>query len=542
MWNRTLPTLCCVALFSAANLLNAQNAQDLTVVSAAGSQAVVAPGSLATVYGQFSADASVGTLTPLGLFPTQLSGMGLDFNGVSAQLLYVGPGQINFLVPANAPFGPTKLNVMAAGSPLATSATVQPVAPAIFTAIRNGREVGAVLNAVTFASDPFPLRTSELPGCDNRTRVALYATGLGLSTQRAKARDVQVLLTDATATTYSAEVDAAVAAPGFSGLDQVNFTLPAGLHPGTVLIRLVVNGVTSNETQFDVANSSLSVSGACVGNVVIARATSPSAAPYQGTVSLAFPAMDGGVTVNLLADDGITVPATVTIPGGQTSATFPVSAAAGRMVRVAAVLNGESKFGTFDPNGAACVNGLSLSSEGIVAGNNLRGTVMLTDPATSDTTVNLMSNSSLVSVGQSVTVPAGRTSAPFDVTTAATVMPTRATLIAAGGCGGTVTGLNLVLMPCVSGVSLSTASVAGGGKITGTVKLTAPALAGGVMVNLSTNSQSVSSDTSVQIPEGQTSGTFTVNASAVSQRNLAAITATVANCGSVSTTLTLMQM
>src|SRR5947209_2500874 len=107
MWKGTFPALCCVTMFSAANLLTAQ---DVVVVSAAGSESTIAPGSLASVYGQFTANPTVGTLSPLGLFPTQLSGMALDFNGVSAQLLYVGPNQINFLVPANVSFGPSKLN------------------------------------------------------------------------------------------------------------------------------------------------------------------------------------------------------------------------------------------------------------------------------------------------------------------------------------------------------------------------------------------------------------------------------------------------
>jgi hypothetical protein len=295
--------------------------------------------------------------------------------------------------------------------------------------------------------------------------------------------------------------------------------------------------------QFDVAGTG-TPNGACLGAVTISRAPSSSAAALQGTVSLAWPAMAGGVTVNLLADDGVTVPGTVNIPGGQTSATFPVAAAAGRMVRVAAVLNGESKFGNFDSGGAACVNGVSLSSEGIVAGNSLRGAVMLTDPApTGGATVNLIANSPLVSVTPTVTVPAGQMSAPFDITTAAAITPSRASLTAAGSCGGTTSGLNLVLMSCVSGVSLSTASIAGSGKITGTVKLNAPALAGGVMVNVSTNSPSVQSDsTSIVIGEGQSTGTFTLNASAVSARTQAAVTASVANCGSVGTALTLLPM
>jgi uncharacterized protein (TIGR03437 family) len=514
------------------------------VISAAGSQGVVAPGALATVYGQFAVQPAIGILNTLGLFPTQLGGIALSFNGVPAQLMFVGPEQINFIVPMQAGFGHTPLDVTASGAPVRVFATVQPVAPAIFTTIRNGREIGAILNAVTFSSDPFNAQTPEIPGCDNRTRLAVYATGLGLATQRARARDVIVELEDSTGTTFSAEVAAAVPAPGFTGLDQVNFTLPSDIHAGTVRIRIVVNGVPSNQVQFDVASTAIATDSACLGNVTISRASAASGAPLQGTVSLAYPAMTA-VSVNLLADDGITVPATVTIPAGQISAAFPISAtsaAMARTLRVAGVLNGGSRYGTFD-TGPACVNGISLSSDGIVAGNSLKGSVMLTDPAPAGgVAVDLVSNFSLVTVSPAVTVAAGQMSTPFDVTTAAAVNPAQAFLTATGSCGGTSALLNLVLTPCVSGVSLSSSALSGSGKLTGTVKLNAPALSGGILVNLSTSDPSIQADATIRVAEGQTTATFSVNANAVSARTLATVTASVGTCGSASATVTLTPM
>ena len=109
MFNRTLSGFCCVTLFAAANLLYAQD--DMTVVSAAGAQSVVAPGALATVYGQFGAQPTIGQLNTLGQFPTQLAGFALTFNGVPAQMLFIGPDQINFIVPTATPNGPATLTV-----------------------------------------------------------------------------------------------------------------------------------------------------------------------------------------------------------------------------------------------------------------------------------------------------------------------------------------------------------------------------------------------------------------------------------------------
>ncbi|HJZ97905.1 MAG TPA: hypothetical protein VKE70_15450 [Candidatus Solibacter sp.] len=544
MSNRTITRTCCLTMFAAANLLYAQD--KLIVVSAAGSQSVVAPGALATVYGQFAVEPAIGILNTLGLFPTELAGMAVDFNGEPAQLLFVGPEQINFIVPSDAGFGAAALSVNTSSAAMKTTATIQPVAPSIFTTIRNGRELGAILNAVTFQADPFPLETSEIPGCDNRTRLAVYATGLGLATKRAKARDVSVELIDASGTTYQAEVATALPAPGYTGLDQVNFTVPASLHPGTVLMRLIVNGVPSNQVQFDVTGPALSANAAsatttCLGNIVIARSAAQSATPFEATVSLTNPAA-ADVAVNLLTDDGVTIPSTVTVPAGQVSAKVPVAVNnSSSPFRVIAVLNGASRLASFEP-GQACVRGISLSSGGIVAGNNLKGAVMLTDPApSSGMTVNLVSNNSLVGLAPAVTVSSGQMSMQFDITTAMAVSPAKAILTAAGSCGGTSTPLNLVLSACISSVSLSSSSVTGSGKITGTVKLNAPSLAGGTVVNITTSDPSLQSDVAtLRVPEGETTATFSINASAVSARTLATVTASVGTCGTASAAVTLM--
>lgn len=68
----------------------------LRAVSAASGTAIVAPGSLATLFGPTPATGSVSATPP---WPTRLGGLSLDVEGRLARLLYVSPTQINFQVP-----------------------------------------------------------------------------------------------------------------------------------------------------------------------------------------------------------------------------------------------------------------------------------------------------------------------------------------------------------------------------------------------------------------------------------------------------------
>jgi hypothetical protein len=68
------------------------------VVNGASSLGLVAPGSLATVYGSNLADGSY-PAAPEPRFPATLGGVAVTVNGVRAPLIYMSPSQINFQVP-----------------------------------------------------------------------------------------------------------------------------------------------------------------------------------------------------------------------------------------------------------------------------------------------------------------------------------------------------------------------------------------------------------------------------------------------------------
>ena len=148
-------------------------------------------------------------------------------------------------------------------------------------------------------------------------------------------------------------------------------------------------------------------------------------------------------------------------------------------------------------------DGVSLETEGVVVGMGARGAVTLTDPAPAGgMPVDLVTDSSLVQVPRSVMVPAGRVSATFDLSTAATTNPAKAGIIASGSCGGSSTVLSLVSTPCISAVTLSAPSLTGAGILAATVKLNAPALAGGVLVNLTSSDPAARVDGQVRVLEG----------------------------------------
>src|SRR5258708_6934788 len=96
------PWLASVALIAAAS---AQTAP-FTVVSAASYQAVVAPNSLASIFGAGVATTTASAqLDANGQLPTVLGGTTVEVNGEAAALIYVAPSQINFVMPADTVLG-----------------------------------------------------------------------------------------------------------------------------------------------------------------------------------------------------------------------------------------------------------------------------------------------------------------------------------------------------------------------------------------------------------------------------------------------------
>jgi hypothetical protein len=154
---------------------------------------------------------------------------------------------------------------------------------------------------------------------------------------------------------------------------------------------------------------------------------------------------------------------------------------------------------------------VTISPGSIAPGGSAQGTVTLS--ATTGATVTLTSsNTAVATVPGSVAVAAGQSSATFTVTGVAAGSST--ITAAASGSQGTATITVAQGAAQVLGLTLSASSVVGGNPVTGSLVISSPAPAGGMVVTLS-SSDPVTVPANVTIPAGQTTATFTVNTRAV---------------------------
>lgn len=218
------------------------------VVSAADYVAPVAPGSIASAFGNFLLSSGVGaTQSPL---PTDISGLSLQFGGGRlAPLFFVSGGQVNFQVPwelsgqSQSTLTATLNNVSGAAQTMALA----PFAPAIFSMNAQGSGQGAILDT------SYRLVDSSNPTTANAF-VLIYCTGLGAVTNQPATGSPgpsNPLAWSSTPTVTIGGVPAAVSfsglAPGYVGLYQVNTQVPAGLAPNSAVpVIISIGGVTSN--------------------------------------------------------------------------------------------------------------------------------------------------------------------------------------------------------------------------------------------------------------------------------------------------------
>jgi hypothetical protein len=168
------------------------------------------------------------------------------------------------------------------------------------------------------------------------------------------------------------------------------------------------------------------------------------------------------------------------------------------------------------------LSSLTLNPTNVIGGpQSSTGTVTLSGPAPAGGAQVALSssNTTTANVPSSVTVAAGATSASFTVSTRTVASSTTVTIFAAYN--GATRSASLTVTPAppppptVSSLTLNPANVFGGQSSTGTVTLTGPAPAGGAQVLLSSSNGAATVPSSVIVPAGATSATFTVNTSFV---------------------------
>jgi len=209
-----------------------------SIVNAADSQGGLAPNTIVTIYGTglaFTTRTISADDIKEGTLPTVLPGTGVrvSVGGVLANIYYVSPGQINFLVPALLTAGSSYVQVFLDGragpqAPL----QVGPVSPALFQ-LDAQNAVATRVDGTVFTADN-PAHPGDI--------VILYATGMGQTVPPAVYSTVAPaaavlkdmvdfrLILDGTPVDPSL-VFYAGAAPGFAGLYQINCQLPDSAGP-----------------------------------------------------------------------------------------------------------------------------------------------------------------------------------------------------------------------------------------------------------------------------------------------------------------------
>jgi uncharacterized protein (TIGR03437 family) len=235
-------------------------ADTVRVVSAASGASALAPGAIASVFGENLAGSLERSRTQPP--PQSLGGVSVavkDSAGVSrlAGVYFVSASQINFVMPADMTPGTASVTIQNSGSlPIVTSAEVHTVAPTLFTADASGKGVAAATAIEIVAGRQVPLPVflcsgstcSPVPiqlGVDTPIYLSLYGTGIR---NRSSLGDVSCTIGG-----IAVPVLDAGAQPEFAGLDQVNVALTLSLRSiGETDVIVTVDGQPSNSVRINV--------------------------------------------------------------------------------------------------------------------------------------------------------------------------------------------------------------------------------------------------------------------------------------------------
>jgi uncharacterized protein (TIGR03437 family) len=228
-------------------------------VSAASLMPNLAPDSLATALGDNLAPR---TETGIAPYPTSLGGISLtvmDSTGTArvAQLLYVSPNQINYLVPAGTATGTATMNLVdGAGNVQSSTSQIQAVAPGLFTANEDGKGVvAATAYRLVDLQIPGPVRVYQCldapgscvsvpidTGLDAPVFVTFYMTGL-----RGRSSDSALTITIGGQSVPVRSISSLDDSGPLAGIDQVLAVLPLSLRgSGEANVVISIDGTKSN--------------------------------------------------------------------------------------------------------------------------------------------------------------------------------------------------------------------------------------------------------------------------------------------------------
>jgi uncharacterized protein (TIGR03437 family) len=183
----------------------------------------IAPDSIAVARGSNLANTTLQSQRlSNGTFPTNVSGTTVTVNGRAAQIFFVSPGQVNFLVPPATEIGTADVVVSNSENfPSRGSVPTLRAAPGTFTKPGDGTGEGMILNSDTLQAGPFD------PTSDN-LRLTILTTGARNATQTMVVIGGRVVAAESVMTS-----------PDMPGLDEVRVLVPSDLR-GTGAVNLSV--------------------------------------------------------------------------------------------------------------------------------------------------------------------------------------------------------------------------------------------------------------------------------------------------------------
>jgi uncharacterized protein (TIGR03437 family) len=214
------------------------------------SGAPLAPGAFVAIFGSnlASSTALAGSLP----FSTNMGGAQVFLGGEALPLQYAANGQINAIIPYDAPVNATQQLIVEQGGAYSMPETIllATAQPAVFTVDQSGGGAGAITvvksNGKQFQSSPaMPAAAGDV--------LEIFCSGLGavtpavLAGSAAPASPPAKTVNQVTATVGGQPVQVAFAglAPGFAGLYQVNVSVPSGITGDAVPVVLTVAGASS---------------------------------------------------------------------------------------------------------------------------------------------------------------------------------------------------------------------------------------------------------------------------------------------------------
>jgi uncharacterized protein (TIGR03437 family) len=224
----------------------------------------IAPGSWIEIYGMDLASTTqgwTGSDFTNGVAPTSLAGVSVSVGGQAAYIDYVSPGQVNALVPSDAPTGVVPVTVTTSnGTSAGFWLDVNPTQPGLLAPssfLINGKQYVTAL----FADGTYVLPEGAISGLSSQPakagdEIVFYGVGFGPVKPNIPAGQL-VQEANALAATFEVSINKIPAnvayaglARGFTGLYQFNVVVPPNPGSGAVPLTFTLGGVPAGQTLY----------------------------------------------------------------------------------------------------------------------------------------------------------------------------------------------------------------------------------------------------------------------------------------------------